>query len=156
MTKRKGHYVSIRECYNNFMQSKSLAIIIAVVLVAGIGGGVYYQKQKSITPPLDEAPVTSAGSETTNPGVAPGEPTGSASAYTLVQVAEHNSKTSCWATISGFVYDLTSWVPNHPGGEQAILSLCGQDGTAKFTGQHGSNTKAKIVLGGFKIGTLVQ
>jgi cytochrome b involved in lipid metabolism len=141
-----------------YMQHKAIATIVALVLIVGIGGLVYYTKQKSYAPSVDtyQTPDTSADSETTNPGIAPGEPNGSASGYTMSVVAEHNSKASCWTVISGSVYDLTSWIPNHPGGEQAILSLCGTDGTTKFNGQHGSNSRAKTVLSGFKIGTLAQ
>jgi cytochrome b involved in lipid metabolism len=131
--------------------NKSVGIIIAVVLIAAIGGWVYYQKQKSLAPapvPTYDTPATSAGSETTNPNAPAG--------ITMAQVAQHNSKASCWASISGFVYDLTSWIPNHPGGEQNILQLCGTDGTAKFNGQHGNDSRAKGVLAGFKIGTLAQ
>jgi cytochrome b involved in lipid metabolism len=146
------------------MQSKITGIVFALILVAGIGGYAYYQKQES----LDLNP-TSAGSESINPGAAGGTfeagspesglsdtPGVSAGAITLAQVAGHNSKASCWAAISGSVYDLTAWIPNHPGGEQAILSLCGKDGTAAFNGQHGNNIKAKAVLAGFKIGALAQ
>ncbi|MBX4206442.1 cytochrome b5 domain-containing protein [Candidatus Parcubacteria bacterium] len=119
------------------MQSKSLAIIVALVLFLGVGGLVYYKKNSS--------------------SVGPGPTSAPASAsITLAQVAAHNSRTSCWAVIGGFVYDLTSWIPHHPGGEQAILQLCGTDGTAKFNGQHGSDATAKATLSGFKIGTLTQ
>jgi cytochrome b involved in lipid metabolism len=74
----------------------------------------------------------------------------------MAQVATHNSRSSCWTVISGNVYDLTSWIPMHPGGEQNILQLCGIDGTTKFNGQHGNDSRAKSVLVGFKIGALVQ
>lgn len=136
------------------MQNKTLGIILALALVAGIGGYVYYQKQASFEPELNPAGGTyEAGSPESGMSDTPGVSAGS---ITMAQVAEHNSKTSCWTTISGSVYDLTAWIPNHPGGEQAILSLCGKDGTTAFNGQHGSNAKVKTVLAGFKIGLLAQ
>ncbi len=137
------------------MQNKYIGIIIAVVLIAGIGGLVYYKKSASLAPtPVYETPATSAGSESTNP-----EANGSAggtSGTTLAQVSQHNSRTSCWAAINGNVYDLTSWIPNHPGGEQAILQLCGTDGSAKFNAQHGGNGRVLSVLAGFKISLLAK
>ncbi|WP_204282235.1 cytochrome b5-like heme/steroid binding domain-containing protein [Serratia marcescens] len=35
--------------------------------------------------------------------------------FTLEQVAEHHSPDDCWMAIHGKVYDLTPYVPNHPG-----------------------------------------
>jgi cytochrome b involved in lipid metabolism len=123
--------------------NKTASIVVALVLVALIGGWVYYEKSQTVAPP-----ATSAGSETTNPG------SGAEAGVTLAEVAQHNSRSDCWAAIDGSVYDLTSWIPNHPGGEQAILQLCGTDGSSKFNGQHGNDSRAKGVLAGFKIGTL--
>jgi cytochrome b involved in lipid metabolism len=68
------------------------------------------------------------------------------------EVATHASREDCWSIINGNVYDLTSWIPKHPGGEQAILQLCGSDGSAKFGGQHGGAPKQAAILAGFKIG----
>lgn len=134
--------------------NKTLGFAIALVLVVGIGGYVYYQKQEALTPAPNPAGGTyEAGSPESGLSDTPGVPAG---AITMAQVAEHNSRTSCWTTIFGSVYDLTAWIPNHPGGEQAILYLCGKDGTTAFNGQHGSNMKAKTVLAGFKIGALAQ
>ncbi|OHA17724.1 MAG: hypothetical protein A2664_03875 [Candidatus Taylorbacteria bacterium RIFCSPHIGHO2_01_FULL_46_22b] len=76
--------------------------------------------------------------------------------YTFAQVQTHNTSASCWATISGKVYDLTSWISRHPGGQAAIKSLCGTDGTAEFSGQHGGQPRPASELSGFLIGNLVQ
>jgi uncharacterized membrane protein len=77
-----------------------------------------------------------------------------AGSYTTAQVATHNTKDSCWAVVNGGVYDLTSWIDRHPGGDNVIKALCGTDGTAAFTAQHGSAAKAANQLAQFKIGTL--
>lgn len=78
----------------------------------------------------------------------------SASAYAMTEVSSHNSVSSCWTTVGANVYDLTSWIAKHPGGEQAILGLCGTDGTAAFTRMHGSSKKAQSVLATFKVGVV--
>jgi cytochrome b involved in lipid metabolism len=54
--------------------------------------------------------------------------------YSLSEIANHDTKEDCWTTIDGIVYDLTSFVQNHPGGE-AILTVCGTDGTEAFKNQ---------------------
>lgn len=74
--------------------------------------------------------------------------------YTLASIASHNNASSCYSAISGNVYNLTAYVNSHPGGSGAILGLCGRDGTASFTAQHGNSGTAKNVLAGFRLGAL--
>lgn len=76
--------------------------------------------------------------------------------YTSAQVATHTVETDCWASVDGNVYDLTSWVSRHPGGNKAIISLCGTDATARFEGKHGGSSAPKAALALLKIGTLVE
>ncbi|MCX7589544.1 MAG: cytochrome b5 domain-containing protein, partial [Patescibacteria group bacterium] len=57
--------------------------------------------------------------------------------YIMSDIEKHNTKESCWSVIRENVYDLTSWITKHPGGEKAILNLCGKDGTSLFEKQHG-------------------
>lgn len=74
--------------------------------------------------------------------------------YTWAQVATHNSSSSCWTVVNGAVYDLTSWISNHPGGEKAIRSMCGGDGSEDFNEQHGGDGGPEKILASFKIGVL--
>jgi cytochrome b involved in lipid metabolism len=74
--------------------------------------------------------------------------------YPASEVAQHASKESCWAIVRGGIYDLTSWINQHPGGRQAILGLCGKDGTAAFESTHGGQEGPEKVLKEFKIGEL--
>ncbi len=99
------------------------------------------------------------GGTVTNPVVpTPPLPTGGTtpSGITLATIAKHGTRSSCWSAVNGSVYDLTSWIPNHPGGEQVILSMCGVDGSNGYNGQHGSSSKPARMLGGFKIGVLAK
>ena len=77
--------------------------------------------------------------------------------YKLSQVAENNNKNSCWTVIEGNVYNITSYIPNHPGGEDDILKVCGKDGSTLFAKptEH-KEGGANNVLNGFKIGTMSQ
>lgn len=74
--------------------------------------------------------------------------------YGMSAVMTHNSAASCWTAINGSVYDLTSWIDQHPGGPEAILFLCGKDGSSAFNDQHGGQRRPANELAGFKIGTL--
>ena len=77
-----------------------------------------------------------------------------AASYTASQVAKHNKATDCWTIVGKNVYNVTKWIPRHPGGKSSIIGLCGKNGTAKFTAIHSGSAKAKATLAGYKIGTL--
>lgn len=79
-----------------------------------------------------------------------------AKTFTLAQVATHNSTVSCYTAIGGSVYDVTSFVTRHPGGQSAIKSLCGVDGSVAFSNQHGGQGSPARELASFKVGALVQ
>jgi cytochrome b involved in lipid metabolism len=76
--------------------------------------------------------------------------------YPFSEVQKRNSKESCWSVIRDNVYDLTSWIANHPGGEKAILNICGKDGTEVFVKQHSGKEKPENILKQFKIGVLLK
>jgi cytochrome b involved in lipid metabolism len=76
--------------------------------------------------------------------------------YTMVEVAKHTDRSSCWTVIRGEVYDVTAAIDKHKGGPDKILSLCGKDGTSGFVGQHGGKEKPETALEQAKIGTLTK
>nr|ODN96597.1 oxidoreductase [Cryptococcus depauperatus CBS 7855] len=47
--------------------------------------------------------------------------------YSGAEVAKHNTRASCLVTYSGKVYDLTTFLPDHPGGDDVLLAHAGQD-----------------------------
>ena len=77
-----------------------------------------------------------------------------AASFTLAEVAQNNSRSSCWTVISGFVYNITDYIKRHPGGEAAISKICGVDGTAIFNNMHGGAAAQAIILSTYKIGVL--
>jgi cytochrome b involved in lipid metabolism len=83
-------------------------------------------------------------------------PSKNSQSYTISEVANHNSQSSCWTAINGSVYNVTSWINKHPGGKNAILGLCGKDGSSAFDNQHGGQRRPEQELATFKIGTLSQ
>lgn len=95
-------------------------------------------------------PPAQATTPTPTPAPAP-KPQG----YTMAQVQAANSASKCWSVVSGNVYDLTSWIGQHPGGASAIKAMCGVDATSAFQGQHGGQARPVSELAGFKIGVLL-
>eukprot|EP00949_MAST-11_sp_MAST-11-sp1_P003565 g3565.t1 len=55
---------------------------------------------------------------------------------TLKEVAEHGSKYDAWMAIHGKVYDVTKYIPYHPGGVDELLRGVGKDATALFDEIH--------------------
>ena len=81
-------------------------------------------------------------------------PKPTAKSYTAAQVATHKTGSDCWSIINKKVYNLTSYVSSHPGGTAVISAICGKDGTAAFSGQHGGQAAPTSVLSGLLLGTL--
>ncbi|KAI9497404.1 FMN-dependent dehydrogenase-domain-containing protein [Zychaea mexicana] len=54
----------------------------------------------------------------------------------LQEVAQHNKKDDAWVILHGRVYDLTSFLPDHPGGQKIIMKYAGKDGTKAFEPIH--------------------
>lgn len=105
------------------------------------------------------SPATQPTTQPATPPVQPSQPsttsggTGTKS-FSAAQVSTHNTQASCWSSINGSVYDLTAWIAQHPGGEGAILSICGQDGSAAFNNQHGGSGSPARILQSYLIGVL--
>ena len=129
---------------------KKLSIIVPIVVVilaAAIAGSKSVPKsnsqpQNTVT---NTIPEIQSNVQSQNP-----------SGYTLAQVASHGDGSNCWSAVNGSVFDLTKWIAEHPGGEGAILSICGQDGSAAFNSQHGGQGKPERVLESFRIGALIK
>ncbi|KAI0827961.1 FMN-dependent dehydrogenase-domain-containing protein [Trametes gibbosa] len=52
------------------------------------------------------------------------------------EVAQHNSRESCWIIVHGKVYDVTEFLDDHPGGSRIILKYAGKDATAEYDPIH--------------------
>jgi cytochrome b involved in lipid metabolism/uncharacterized membrane protein len=73
---------------------------------------------------------------------------------TAAEVAKHDSASDCWSIVKGKVYDLTSFVSRHPGGQSEIKAICGRDGSSSFLSQHSGDSQANNQLSGFVLGEL--
>ena len=81
-------------------------------------------------------------------------PTVTQSRYTMDDVKKKNTSAACWTVIDGNIYDLTKWIPAHRGGPQAIIFLCGKDGTSAFKVQHEGASTPMSALANYFVGPL--
>jgi cytochrome b involved in lipid metabolism len=72
----------------------------------------------------------------------------------MEEVAKHNTKNDAWLVINKVVYDVTEWIPHHPGG-MIIMKGVGTDATELFK-KVGHSSFAKNKLKTFKIGKLIH
>jgi cytochrome b involved in lipid metabolism len=68
------------------------------------------------------------------------------------EIKTHNLKSDCWSIVNANVYNLTSYVQNHPGGASVIANICGKDGSQAFVNQHNTQGKPNNVLSSFLLG----
>jgi len=118
------------------MHHKFIPLFIGIVIIGTSGGLAYWQQLGAVSMPVSA--MQEAGTQT----------------YSASDVVTHNTAADCWAIINGGVYDLTTWIPRHPGGERAIEGLCGKDGSAAFNEQHGDGAAQQAILADLKIGVV--
>ncbi|EME76964.1 uncharacterized protein MYCFIDRAFT_61252 [Pseudocercospora fijiensis CIRAD86] len=61
------------------------------------------------------------------------------------EIAQHNSRESCWVIIHGKGYDVTEFLPEHPGGPKIILKYAGKDATEEYEPIHPPDTLDKYL-----------
>ncbi|KAH6679811.1 cytochrome b5-like heme/steroid binding domain-containing protein [Halenospora varia] len=73
--------------------------------------------------------------------------------YTYADVSSHSGKKDLLMVIHDKVYDTTSFIDEHPGGEEVLLDVGGQDATEAFE-DVGHSDEAREILDGLLVGTL--
>lgn len=119
-------------CYNTLMNTKKFALVLLIIAILAFAGfAVWYfaiRQDGSTTVVTETITVPDTDTMSANEMAVTEEE----AVYTFAQVAEHSTGDDCWTVISGNVYNITSYVPMHPGGDE-ILEACGTDATTLFT-----------------------
>lgn len=129
------------------MGMKTIAIVV-IVIIAVMIGWLVLKPHYIASKPVSAEPNTNAVKETS------ATTTDTAKHYTSAEVSAHSNAQSCWNIVNGKVYDLTSWINQHPGGSIAIVKICGIDGSSDFNRQHGGQSRPERELASFYIGVL--
>jgi cytochrome b involved in lipid metabolism len=135
----------------------NIALFLASLAVLGAGCA---QAPKSAAPSVERpAQPGSSTNESVSGMAADGNTLPGDIVYTLDEVAAHNAPNDCWLVIHSKVYDVTRFIPVHPGGSE-IFKGCGKDATDLFEarppGGAPHSSRAREALNGFEIGALAQ
>ena len=133
---------------------KIIMIAVGVILLVGAIVFIIGGNNKTSAPSVTNDNVSSQASSNDSTDVV----------VSAAELAVHNKKEDCWTSVNGLVYDITEYIPKHPGGDEILLA-CGTDGTSLFTERQtsdgdkiGSGTphssSASKQLEAYKIGTL--
>ncbi|ORX37163.1 cytochrome b5-like heme/steroid binding domain-containing protein [Kockovaella imperatae] len=55
---------------------------------------------------------------------------------TMDELKKHNTKKDAWSVFNGIVYNITPYLPYHPGGPDELMRVAGRDGTKLFMLTH--------------------
>lgn len=141
----------------NNINTKIVSIVLGIIVIAGSFIAVFGSSLKNLSNDEPKIVTDKIAGEVENQKsseVTKSPDSNKAALHDLAEITTHNSAKSCWSTINGGVYDLTSWVDNHPGGRAAILMICGKDGSPLYNTQHGGESEPASWLAKYKIGTL--
>ncbi|CAD7957385.1 unnamed protein product [Amoebophrya sp. A120] len=75
----------------------------------------------------------------------------------LAELKKHRTRESCWVVIDSKVYDVTPFLPLHPGGEDLIVKAASYDATGVFELTHGEGLRYSLrILNQFFIGLVAD
>lgn len=73
--------------------------------------------------------------------------------FTFDEVSKHNESNDCWIVMNGKVYDVSSFMDEHPGGDEVLLAVTGKDATTDFD-DIGHSESAKELVQKYLIGEI--
>ncbi|MBP9668822.1 MAG: hypothetical protein KBE09_00855 [Candidatus Pacebacteria bacterium] len=146
--------------------------VIALIVIL-LAGGLFFYAQTANAPESDTPTPSPAPTETAAVPASPESSTstapfgteaptvgttGTAGSITKEVLSAHNTQADCWVAYNGIVYDITAWLPRHPGSAAAIAPYCGteEEFTASFNGQHGKSKDKRLEREGVNKGTYAQ
>lgn len=140
------------------------AVAVVMIVVSVVMGGLFVAGWADKEAKEGQFDSTATVNDLTKSGPAPAVDVNPETASTMItaqELAQHSSLNDCWMIIGSGVYNLTSFLRQHPGGVQSMAKYCGQDGTQGFEtldrGQGQSHSSsASMLKEDYRIGTLAN
>lgn len=118
------------------MKTENAIGLIGLVAVAGLVAFFSAKYDSQGTPVLPtlvlNANTSTSGTNTATAGIS------------IADVVTHNVPADCWLIIRAKVYNVTSFLIQHPGGAARITPYCGADATMAFMTKGGEGTHSAI------------
>lgn len=126
----------------------TVIIIFLGILFATISFAVFRPTQPYMG--VNKTKIPSPQGNSTNPAPQ--------NTISLVELAQHNTEPDCWVGYEGKAYDLTLWLPRHPGSAGAITPYCGTSAEFQqaFAKQHGTRMASLFMRVAIYQGDLAQ
>ncbi len=142
----------------------ALALLVGTALVTTVGAALRPDPPRSsialpgvtttVTTAVDPAaPTATGGAAPGSSSVPPAGPVG----YTVAELAAHATTADCWLAVGGNVYDVTTYLSDHPGGSRTIVGWCGREATEAFATEDGRgehSPEAYALLAEYLLGPL--
>ncbi len=141
------------------MKKTTVIILFAIIIVSLVWMVVMKNGNQQTTSNVNRnssvtLPVNESKASVENVGSAQ---SGSESGSVGLDVLKtHNKQEDCWIGFEGKVYDISLWLPRHPGSAGAIAPYCGTSGEFEkaFVDKHGRSQVEKLIEEGVFKGEL--
>ncbi|CAD7069203.1 unnamed protein product [Tilletia caries] len=124
------------ECTRNILASY-IQFEISVPYAVGLSSSLFLRGQSALYAKTKEVCGTSFADDIDHQS---GVRTKMGSTLHYDEVAKHNSNDDCWVIVHGEVWDVTDFLPDHPGGSKIILKYAGKDATEEYEPIHPPGT----------------
>ncbi|KAK9885989.1 hypothetical protein WA026_014775 [Henosepilachna vigintioctopunctata] len=75
--------------------------------------------------------------------------------YSFSEVKKHCDNKSAWIVVQNNIYDITSFLNEHPGGEEVLLEQSGKDASDPFE-DVGHSSDARELMIRYKVGEIIE
>src|SRR3989344_1130374 len=131
--------------------NKNIGIVLLAIIIVNLVAWTVFltgNNQQSSFPPNSNSQNLSPQNQGQTPSsnTRPSE-TEATITISLIELGKHNKQSDCWVGFEGKAYDLTDWLPEHPGPSSAIVPYCGKSTAFEkaFSDQHGNSQVNRLL-----------